>query len=283
MGTYKRKIRYLIVGFVLTYSTSWAQRISYSKDQADSLMQRVDSITSVRFQEDMKYFLKTGEAFILLSDADYYRKLKEYSESIRDQLFKCYKKCSGSHYNRKVLGLLDLPQYMKDSLLNYKYTELEVRAGVGDTTAQQAIINAYRNFLTLDIKTDKDLNEELYRKKLPEAILVYMGSKEAIKIFLEGLNSTDVFEDTYGQEPYNTISLFYYLLGSYSGFIADTPPIMSQFYLQKFLYTEDGDLGEDYQEWLRELEQYFEERHGVKLTIKAPYLIQGYERYMVHE
>lgn len=283
MGTNKRKIKRLLIAmFVLImFDQSFGQG-SIELAQVNQLIATRDSAVDAKFTEDMNYFLKSGRTSILLSNSDYYRRLGAYSETIREQLFLCYKKCKGSEKNRRVLGLLDLPQYMKDSLLNYKYTELEVRAGLGDTAAQQEIINAYQNFLTLDIKTDKDLNEELYRKKLPEALLVYMGSEEAIKIFLEGLNSTDVFEDTYDQEPYNKISLFYYLLGSYSAFIVDTPPIMSQFYLQKFLYTEEGLLGEDYQAWLRELEKYFEDRHGVKLDIKAPYLIQGYERYMEH-
>lgn len=283
MGTYKRKIRILLytVFVCATFDYCFGQD-SIEFTHVNQLIATRDSAVNARFTEDMDYFLKSGRASILLSNSDYYRRLRPYSKEIRDRLFPCYKKCKGSEKNRRVLGLLDLPQYMKDSLLNYKYTELEVRAGLGDTIAQQAIIKTYRNFLTLDIKTDKDLNEELYRKKLPQALLVYMGSEEAIKIFLEGLNSTDIFEDTYDQEPYNKISLFYYLLGSYSAFIADTPSIMSQFYLQKFLYTEGGGLGEDYQEWLRELERYFEDRHGIKLNIKAPFLIQGYEYIIEH-
>lgn len=245
-------------------------------------MYNIDSITETRFQRDMKFFLKSEKSSVLLSDANYYRKLKAYSTSIRNILFNCYKDCPGSQYNRRVLGLLDLPQYMKDSLLNLEYTELEVRAGLGDFTAQQEVISEYQNFLSMDIKTDRELDDELYSKKLPEALLVYMGSEKAIKLFLQGLNSKEVFEDTYGQAPYNKISLFYYLLGAYSAYIEDTPPIMSQFYLQRFLYTEEGTLGKEYQNWLKELEKYFEERYGIELDIRAPYLIQGFVHYMEH-
>lgn len=285
MGTYRKKMICLLSIIVaMTYNYSLAQSYSnyYSLEQVDSLLQRIDSIKSARLQEDIKYFLDTGKSFKLLADVRYYQRLREYSQLIRDSLFECYKKCKGSENNRRVLGLLDLPQYMIDSLFDYKYTELEVRAGLGDTIAEQKIIEDYRRFLTLDVKTDRDLYKELYRKKFPEALLAYIGSEKAVKVFLEGLNSTTVFEDSYGQEPYNKISLFYYLLGSYSSLMPDIPPIISHFYLQRFLYSEEGSLGEEYQLWLRKLEEYFYEKHGVKLHIRAPYLIQGYEYIMEH-
>lgn len=292
MGTNKRtmKFKMAIILLVLGYFTCQAQDydqyiIRYSLEEVDSLLHRLDSITAYNIQRDIGYFFDTGGASILLSNPSYYAKLHNYSEKIRDELFKCYKGCSGSHYNRRVLGLLELPQYMKDSLLNFKYTELEVRAGVGDTIAQNKIVKMYKEFLKLDIRTDKDLYKAFYAKKIPEAMLNYIGTKNSIELFIEGMSSSDTFEQTYFGKPYNQVSIFTVLLGSYTGLLLVNEPLVSYLYYQnRFLYAENEKvLGEGYQAWLKEVERYFKDKHGVELNIKAPYLILGYERYMVHE
>lgn len=264
-----------------------AQQRGYTLKEADSLIKRIDAITKKQVKNNIDIFMKDGSASSLWNAGDY-KILRQYSKKIRNKLFECYKigtSCDATQYNRRVLALLDLPQYMKDSLLRYKHTEIEVRAAVGDTIAQQEIIKSYREFLNIDINTDTELHNMYYRKNLDVALLLYIGTKESIKVFLEGMNTKDVYEDTntpYGL-PKNKISVFYRLLGSYSGLLMDSNPLLSYFYLQKFLYVEnEKDLGKEYQDYLRQLEQYFYEKHGVKITIKAPYFILGQEYVIEH-
>lgn len=261
---------------------SFGQGITLN-NEVNSLIQRVDSITQVRLQQEVQRFLAGSGASVLISDPDYYRSLKDYSERISKKLFECYKECPGSQYNRRVLGLLELPQYMVDSLLNYPYTELEVRAGLGDTSAQNEIFRLYREFLSIDIKTSDDINERLYKKRLPEALLNYIGTEESVQIYLEGMNSYDVYEDQYtlGQNK-NKISVFYDILSSYSGLTGQTF-LTSYLYFQRFLYVEKEDaLGLEYQKYLRQLEHYFDSKYGINLNIRAPYLILGSKYYIEH-
>ena len=128
------------------------------------------------------------------------------------------------------------------------------------------------------------MDKYLHDKKIPKILLSYMGTDESINLFLEGLNSMDTYENT---DSGNKQSVFYDILSSYEGLVLENNifkeyPKLNYFYYQRFLYTEEGVLGKDYQAWLRELEKYFEDRHGVKLNIQAPYLIQGYEYYPEH-
>ncbi|MCF6352190.1 MAG: hypothetical protein L3J06_04175 [Cyclobacteriaceae bacterium] len=289
MGTNKRtmKFKMAIILLVLGYFTCRAQDydqyiIRYSLEEVDSLIKIGKNNRKQRIENEIDIYLNSDNlsGSILLKPM-YYSYLRLYSNKIRNKLFKGYKK---NRYNRRVLGLLDLPQYMKDSLLNYKHTELEVRAGLGDSTAQNKIVNMYKDFLKLDIKTDQDLYQEFYEKKIGVAMLYYIGTEQFIKIFIEGMNTTDIYEDTHGKKPYNLQSIFYVLLMTYAG-LADDIPLISYLYIQnRFLYTESEEaLGEEYQLYLRQLEQYFYDKHGVRINIKAPYFILGFERYMVHE
>lgn len=282
MGTYKRKIKslFILMFFLTMFDLCFGQDLA-NQIQIRQSISTGDSAINARFEEDLTYFRKSGESFILISNPEYYRKLRPYSKEIRDRVFPCYKKCSTSHYNRKVLGLLDLPQYMKDSLLNYKYTELEVRAGLGDTVAQREVYEKFKAFIQRDNKTSDEVYQYLFKEKLPVTLLVYIGSEESIKIYLEGMNSTDVYEDIDMPGIRNKVSVFGALLGNYSAYYGGDV-IVNGFYYDRFLYSEAGSLGEEYQLWLRKLEEYFYEKHGVKLNIRAPYLIQGYEYIMEH-
>jgi hypothetical protein len=290
MEDYKRKmiINKIVVGVALLFCVHLgkAQQKGYTLKEADSLIKRIDAITKKQVKKNVDVFMKDGSASSLWNAGDY-KALRQYSKKIRNKLFECYKSgkgCNATHYNRRVLALLDLPQYMKDSLLRYKHTEREVRAAVGDTIAQQEIIKSYRDFLNTDIKTDTELYDIYYKKNIGLSLLLYIGTEESIRIFLEGMNTTDVFEDTntpYGL-PKNKVSVFYRLLGSYSGLLSNDP-LVSHFYFQTFLYTEnEKEPSKEYQDYLRQLEKYFYDKHKVRITIKAPYLIQGQEYVIEH-
>ena len=279
MGTDKRKVRILLIAaFVCVIFDCCLAQHSVDILQVNKLIATRDSAVDARFEENLNYFRESGQASTLVSDPDYYKRLKSYSKEIRDRVFPCYKGCKSSSYNRQVLGLLDLPEYMKDSLLNFKYTELEVRAGLGDTAAQREVYNKFQAFIQRDNKTSDEVYQYLHKEKLPVILLAYMGTNESIQVYLKGMNSTDIYEDT---ESGNKGSVFGTLLGNYSAYYGGSV-ITNSVYYDRFLYTEEGALGKDYQEWLRELEQYFEDRHGLKLNIQAPYLIQGYEYYPEH-
>ena len=64
----------------------------------------------------------TGMSFLERWNSPYrhYPYLKEYSDTLVMELFKYYKYNSST---RKGLGLLNLPQFMKDSLTSYNETE----------------------------------------------------------------------------------------------------------------------------------------------------------------
>lgn len=262
------------------YNSSLSQELNHDT-LINQRIQSRDSAVDARFNDDMNRFLTSGRASTLLSSYGYYRRLRSYSEVIRDRLFQCYKDCPSSSYNRQVLALLDLPQYMKDSLLNFKYTEMEVRAGLGDTAAQREVYDKFNTFIQRDNKTSDEVYLYLHKEKLPAIMLVYIGSDESIRMYLEGMNSIDIYEDMDMPEPRNKVSVFMDLIGNYSAYYGGDV-IVNGFYYDRFLYSEEGSLGEEYQLWLRKLEEYFYEKHGVKLHIRAPYLIQGYEYIMEH-
>lgn len=282
MGTNKRKIKNLLSA-IFTFAAFFPcyGQTKVDIERVNNLIATRDSAVDARFEADLNYFRESGKSFILISRPEYYKRLRSYSQEIRERLFPCYKKCKGSENNRRVLALLDLPQYMKDSLLNFKYTEMEVRAGLGDTAAQREVYDKFNTFIQRDNKTSDEVYLYLHKEKLPAIMLVYIGSDESIRMYLEGMNSIDIYEDMDMPEPRNKVSVFMDLLGNYSAYYGGSV-ITNGFYYDRFLYTEEGALGKGYQAWLRELEEYFEERHGVKLDIKAPYLIQGWEYYPEH-
>lgn len=289
MENYKGKIIAIFLFILLSTEMTNAQNKKLTMNQADSLQKKINAGLKKRGEEEVSMFLKTGNASELWDNLNWnYKILRQNSKKIRNKLFQCYKPskiCDAPQYNRRVLAVLDLPQYMKDSLLHYKHTEREVKAALGDTVSQKEIINEYREFLTRDIKTDDELDERYYSRYLDISLLLYMRTPEAIKVFLEGLNSADCFEDTRVPHgfPANKISLFYYLLGSYSAYVDDDSPLLSYFYLRRFLYVKnEKDLGADYQNYLRQLEKYFYDSYRVKISIKAPYLILGEEYHIEH-
>ena len=154
MGTYKRTMRNMLLAtFMLADFFPCHGQVKVDIERANELIVTRDSAVNARFVENLNSFRESGRASILISNPEYYKRLRSYSQEIRERLFPCYKGCKSSSYNRQVLGLLDLPQYMKDSLLNFKYTEPEVRVAVGDTSVQNEAIRQYRIFLSTDMKT----------------------------------------------------------------------------------------------------------------------------------
>gem|GEM_PF-4625790 len=248
-------------------------------------MNKRDSAVQARLKADIETFKKEeGKAYLLISNPEYHRHLRKYSADLRDKLFKCYKNCPESADNRRVLGLLTLPKYMKDSLYLCKDTELEVRAGLGDKSAQQRIIKMYLDFLKKDIKTDAELYQYFYEPKLDLALLIYIGTPESIKIYIKGMATNDIYEDTQtaAGHPPNKISVFMNLLASYSGRIGGAP-VVSGAYYQKFLYVEQPkDFDAKHKAYFRELEKFFAKKYGVTIKITAPFLILGQDYTMQH-
>lgn len=284
MGTYKRKI--VLLASIYLCAIGCVAQTTYTLTQVDSMREVRQKNINLRLKKDIQDFKNDEANASILLKPMYLKYLRAYSSEIRNKLFICYKddgKCNATHYNRMVLGLLDLPQFMKDSLLRYRRTETEVRAALGDTVALNKIIEGYHQFLSVDITTDKMLFEYLYQKKIPITLLLYVGTNESIKVFLEGMQTTDVYEDTATPpgRPKNKISIFYNLLSDYSNYIGG-PPFLDSFYYDQFLYTEENSNDEKYQQYLHLIEQYFHDTHGVRLAIKAPYLIAGQDYLIEH-
>jgi hypothetical protein len=285
MEANKRKIVILIWGLLGLAFNSCAQN-SLSLKDVDSLVHMKEANIKLRLKREVDIFLQKADAS-LLYDPIYFPFLNSYSTQIRDKLFECYiekKGCSGTQYNRRVLGLLDLPKYMKDSLLNYSATEPEVRASAGDTVIQGLYIKAYQIFLSQNIATDIDLQNHFVDKKLALILLLYIRSNKSVKEYVNGMSSTGVYEDmnTPWDRKKNKVSIFATLLGYYSAYIGGSP-LISDFYYDRFLYVTDQKyLGIAYQDYLSQLEKYFFVRHNIKIEIKAPYMVLGQEYFIEH-
>ncbi len=269
--------------FLLSCLGCAAQK-QYTLDDVDKLTSRLDSITQAKLKRDVEIFLaEEDKAYLLLENPYYLKFIKGYSNSISAKLFLNYKDASSSHYNRRLLGLLNIPQFMKDSLINYKYTELEVKAGVGHKESCQKIIQLYKEFISRDIATIDELNMHYYDKKLDVGLLSYIGSEESIRVFIEGMQSIDIYEDTNSPgSPKNKISILTNLLSSYCSLLGE-PPLTSGFYFNQFLYVEsERDFAEEHKRYLKQLEEFFNKKYNLNIKLNAPFFILGQEYVIEH-
>jgi hypothetical protein len=272
------RIKFLFVSTLCVVAhTAFSQQSVY--EVAAKQVKQRESIVEIRLNDDIQKVLEDGGSYRLYRK-EYFRYLRKYSLLIREKLFECYQgECKTpqmqAHYNRKILGLLDLPDYMKDSLLNYRYTEPEVRAAVGDEVAQRDFFERYNKFIATDIKTNDEVKQFL-NEKIDLTLLAYIRSEESLKIFLNGLQTNDVYTSESDNETIQ-VSKFTVLLNSYGLYIGGSA-LLDEDYYKEFLYVnKEADFDTFHEEYFKQLEAYFKDKHKVDVKINAPYMILGSE------
>jgi len=270
------KILFASILYVVTHAT-FSQQSVY--EAVTKQVKQRDSIVQLRLKDDIQKVLEDGGSYRLYRK-EYFRYLIKYSLLIREKLFECYQdECNTpqtqAHYNRKILGLLDLPDYMKEGLLNYRYTEPEVRAAVGDQAAQRDFFERYNKFISTDIKTADEIKQFL-SEKIDLTLLAYIRSEESLKIFLSGLQTNDVYTSESDNETIR-VSKFVVLLNSYGLYIGGSA-LLDEDYYKKFLYVDkEQDFDMLHKEYFKQLEAYFKDQHKINIKINAPYMILGRE------
>nr|WP_288931388.1 hypothetical protein [uncultured Allomuricauda sp.] len=274
-----KKIVLFTTMFLISNSFATAQTISLKEVERGKKelneRKKEDSIElNIRVKEYLQFDEsdKKSKGFYALErynyNYQYYPYLKMYSDTLAPVLFKYYKKNS---VTRKALGLLELPQFMKDSLLAYDKTEEYIKAALGDSISEKNIINSFNNINAKDLKTIKqrDLFYDLAFS------LLYINSKNTIKAFLKGMESDKIDKDLESNLPEDLKfheSRFASLLGVYSS-IYEYEYITSVWHNGRF----DGlkKRTKEMEIYFKELEEYFFNEYNIKITINPPFLQYG--------
>ena len=198
----------------------------------------------------------------------YYPYLKIYSDTLAPELFKYYKR---NNTSRKALGLLELPQFMKDSLLAYDKTENYIRAALGDSISERKIINEFKVINAKDFKK-KEQRDLFYGLAFK---LLYINSKSTINVFLKGMESSKIdidLESNLSDDLKLHESRFSSLLGVYSS-IYEYEYIPS--YWHSYRLNGLKKRTKEMEMYFKEIEKYFLEKYERKITINAPFIQYG--------
>ena len=275
----------LIISIITSVScSSSAQRISQQEinqrkiklnERKEQKLNELESRVYEYFKLDTSDKKSAGMWFLERWNSPYrhYPYLKKYSDTLAPELFKYYKYNSST---RKGLGLLKLPQFMKDSLISYKRTEDYIKASLGDSIAERKIISDFIRVNNGKINSKEELDS---LRKLTFDLL-YINSKNTIRTFLKGLESDKVDGDpasSYTEEFKLHESRFALLLRLYS-YVHRYDYIVSTWYNDRFsgLKTRNKEM-EDY---FIEIKNHFLEKYNVKMEIEAPCITYGQEEYI---
>lgn len=198
----------------------------------------------------------------------YYPYLKIYSDTLAPVFFKYYKKNS---VTRKAMGLLSLPQFMKDSLLSYDKTEGYIKAKLGDSISERNIINKFIKLNSEDFK-NKEQRDMFYKLAYN---LLYINNDNTIKVFLKAMESNKIDIDLESNLPKEFKlhqSRFSSLLGVYSS-VYEYEYIPSYWHKRRFRGLKERT--KEIELYFKEIENYFFEKHNVKISINAPYIEFG--------
>lgn len=199
---------------------------------------------------------KRGFVHLRLAHPEYYKRLRRYSS----QIVECLKDYETSEESSIILGLLDLPDELKNALLKSKNTPAKVKARLGDKEAEQKVIEKF-NTATLEYK-------ETYALQL-----LYIGTPDALTSFIEMLESTEYYHDSRGK----TESVALAMIWSYGQVNPDVPLFSSDEYIKHCYTTREEFQRPEHQEYLRRVEKYFLHNFNIEIHIKAPFLIEGRE------
>ena len=200
---------------------------------------------------------------------EYYPYLKKYSKKLTPELFKHYKNSSSE---RLVLGLLNTPQYIKDSLLSFKNTQIQVRASIGDTNAENIIIKMFEKIVNTKINNDSlaktFLNLQYH--------LLYINSTKTLNTYLKFMESSKVYVD-YKSQNINEYSLnrslFEILRFGYSK-VYKYEIITSNLYTKRFRGANKR--SKEMEIYFKEAESYLSKKYNTKIKINAPFLEKGF-------
>lgn len=273
------KILLFITILLIFNSCATAQTISLkSIEERKKELNEFKNKDSIELKKRVKKYLEFGESdkksisFYWLErynyNYQYYPYLKMYSDTLAPVLFKYYKKNS---VTRKTLGLLELPQFMKDSLLFYDKTEEYIKAALGDSISEKNIIKAFNEINKKDLKTIKQ-RELFYDLAFS---LLYINSKNTIKVFLKGMESNKIDKDIESNLPEDLKfhqSRFTSLLGVYSS-IYEYEYITSAWYQRRFRGLKERT--KEMELYFKEIESFFLEKYNTKIIINAPFIEYG--------
>jgi hypothetical protein len=161
------------------------------------------------------------------------------------------------------MGVLDPPKEIREKLLKSKYVPDQVKARMGDKAAEKRVIAAF----------EKASAEE--KGKYAEYVL-YVDSPDCIRAFLRGLESEATFEpdDLFAEKQ----SVAWSLMEAYARGPAESDAkIFSYMNTSPHLHlkTEAEFQKPEHQRFLRDVERFFEDRYGIKIHIRARYLVLG--------
>ncbi len=156
-----------------------------------------------------------------------------------------------------LLGAVDLPPDRKQAVLNSPYTPDKVRARLGDKKARDGVIARFENAASLVALRKAALD------------LLYVNDAESLEAFAKRLESKQVFEDPHG----NKISVTALLIQAYGQTYPEEKLFSVTTYLSHGNVSPEEFRSAAHQNYLREIEKYFKDRHQLDLHLSPPLLL----------
>jgi len=223
--------------------------------------------------EDPKDWRKTYDKLSwLYSKKEWYYLIAKHTDELLPYVDYDYKKNSS---NQRILILINTPQNLKDSLLQLDGLDIEERARLGDTAAENAIIKGYRESLENPTTEFRFLT---WGEKL-----LYAGTEKCMKAYVSGFDNNHILHPEQSREK---TAVLVYLLSQFSVYYPQvyiTSNVKTANHKDPSRWRLNGDkLFEVEEEYIQELEQYCRKEYGVELDIELPFLEVDIEEAYPH-
>lgn len=232
---------------------------AYLKMNEAEFNQRLKDVLEEDPKDRRKTYDKLGW---LYSKKEWYYLIERHTDELLPYVNYDYKKNS---VNKRILILINTPQNLKDSLLRLDNLDIEERARLGDTVAENAIIKGYETSLKNPTKEFKFL---AWGEKL-----LYAGTDKCMKAYIAGFDNNHIL---YFEESKEKAAVLVYLLSQFSTYYPQVyiiSNVKTANHKDASRWRLNGDkLFEVEKEYIRELEQYCLKEYGVELDIELPFL-----------
>jgi len=232
-------------------------RINKQKDSL-SLLNIVNKIVSSNSYDEID--VQVSHEFNFRRDCE---NVFKYSEVLIPKLYPHYKK---TFRIAKLLAVLDLPQNLKDSMLNDNRLDDLVKARLGDVKSEQTYVNNY--YQTLKIKFDASQEIEC---------LIYINSNRTKQIIFEAMESKKILLTTcYGGAEESKITLAAQAIFIYGRSHKDEPVFILDYYNRYTNVLNVSEFGVQHKELCKKLEETINRLEHKTIKINIPFFILGY-------